>query len=89
MTRPTTHPTLRATLFSSIFFTVLPSHYTTMLTRWTKIAHLHFSAKNKNIPMERAGAVNSLKAELEMYFTLAPLSLNPKNEILVIRVLTR
>jgi hypothetical protein len=62
----TPHPTPRATLFSSTFFIILPSHYTTMLTRWKKIAQLHFSAKHDNIPMERAGAVNSLTSELTM-----------------------
>jgi hypothetical protein len=62
----TAHPTPRAALFSSTLFTILPSHYTSILTHWTKIAHLHFSAKNDDIPMERAGAINSLTAELTM-----------------------
>jgi hypothetical protein len=60
------HPTHRATLFSSTFFTILPSHYSTMLSRWEKIAHLHFSAKHDVVPTERADAISSLKAELAM-----------------------
>jgi hypothetical protein len=61
-----THPTPRAALFASTFFTVLPLHYESICTRWTKIASLHHSAKSDIIPTERAGALTTLISELEM-----------------------
>jgi hypothetical protein len=66
MTASTTHATPRATLFSSTFFAVLPSHYSTICTRWDTIARLHYASKHDFISTERAGAVSSLRSELEM-----------------------
>jgi hypothetical protein len=62
----TPHPTPRATLFSTTFWEVLPSHYDKIVDRWSKIAHLHHEAKSDILATDRAGAVSSIKAELEM-----------------------
>jgi hypothetical protein len=60
------HSTPRATLLSTMFWEVLPSHYDKIITRWTKIAHLHHAAKSDLLATDRAGAVASIKAELTM-----------------------
>ena len=62
----TPYSTPRLTLFSTTFWEVLPSHYDKIITRWSKIAHLHHEAKSDILATDRAGAVASLKAELEM-----------------------
>ncbi|CAI9628662.1 unnamed protein product [Alternaria burnsii] len=62
----TPYSTPRLTLFSTTFWEVLPSHYDKIITRWSKIAHLHHEAKSDILATDRAGAVTSLKAELEM-----------------------
>jgi hypothetical protein len=62
----TSHATPRATLLSSTFFTLLPSSYALILTRWSKIASLHVSAKSDPIPSERAGAVSTLSSQLQL-----------------------
>jgi len=62
----TTHSTPRATLLSTTFWEILPSHYDKIINRWSKIAHLHHEAKSDILATDRAGAVASIKAELEM-----------------------
>ncbi|KAF1936085.1 hypothetical protein EJ02DRAFT_459829 [Clathrospora elynae] len=62
----TGHPTPRATMFSTTFFFVLPSYYDKIDSRWEKISRLYDEAKSDVIPTKRDGAVNSLKAELEI-----------------------
>ena len=61
-----THQTSRLTLLESTFWEVLPANYDKIKQRWIKIATLHDEAKSGLLPSDRAGAVNSLKAELEM-----------------------
>ncbi|KAJ4373451.1 hypothetical protein N0V86_007590 [Didymella sp. IMI 355093] len=60
------HHTPRLTLLDSTFWEVLPANYEKIKCRWSKIATLHDEAKSDLLPSDRAGAVNSLKAELEM-----------------------
>ena len=60
------HQTPRLTLLDSTFWEVLPANYDKIKQRWIKIATLHDEAKSDLLPSDRAGAVNSLKAELEM-----------------------
>ncbi|KAI4621144.1 uncharacterized protein J4E87_006772 [Alternaria ethzedia] len=60
------HPTPRATLLSTTFWEILPSHHDKIINRWSKIAHLHHEAKSDILATDRAGAVASIKAELEM-----------------------
>ena len=62
----TPHPTPRATLLSTTFWEILPSHYDKIINRWSKIAHLHHEAKSDILATDRARAVASIKAELEM-----------------------
>lgn len=61
-----THQTPRLTLLDRTFWEVLPAHYDKIKQRWHKIATLHDEAKSDLLSSDRAGAVNSLKAELEM-----------------------
>lgn len=58
--------TPRLTLLDSTFWEVLPANYGKIKYRWIKIATLHDEAKSDLLPSDRAGAVNSLKAELEI-----------------------
>ncbi|CBY01617.1 predicted protein [Plenodomus lingam JN3] len=63
---PTTHPTPRTTLLSTTFWEVLPSHQTRITTRLTKIAYLHSQTHTCILATDRAAALASLKAEIEM-----------------------
>lgn len=56
----------RVTLFSTTFWEILPSHYDQIITRWSRIAHLYHEAKSDILATNRANAVASIKAELEM-----------------------
>lgn len=63
--------TRRLTLLDSTFWEVLPVNYDKIKQCRSKIATLHDEAKSDLLPSDllpsdRAGAVNSLKAELEM-----------------------
>ncbi|KAI8933286.1 hypothetical protein NX059_009913 [Plenodomus lindquistii] len=60
------HSTPRTTLFSTTFWEVLPSHYTSITTRFSHIAHLHSQTHTSALATDRAAALNSLKAELDM-----------------------
>jgi len=60
------HQTPRLTLLDSTFWEVLPANYEKIEQRWIKIATLRDEAKSDSLPSDRAGAVNSLKAKLEM-----------------------
>lgn len=60
------HQTPRLTLLDSTFWEVLPANYDKIKQRWIKIATFHDEAKSDLLSSDRAGAVNSLKAELEM-----------------------
>lgn len=60
------YQTPRLTLLDSTFWEVLPANYDKIKQRWIKIATLHDGVKSDLLPSDRAGAVNSLKAELEM-----------------------
>ncbi|KAF2626692.1 hypothetical protein BU25DRAFT_92873 [Macroventuria anomochaeta] len=61
-----THQTPRRTLLGQTFWEVLPAHYEKIKQRWIKIATLQDEAKSDLLSSDRAGAVNSLKAELGM-----------------------
>lgn len=61
-----THQTPRLTLLDRTFWEVLPANYDKIKQRWIKISTLHDEAKSDLLPSDRAGAVNSLEAELEM-----------------------
>jgi hypothetical protein len=61
-----THQKARLTLLDQTFWEVLPSNYNKIKQRWIKIATLYNEAKSDLLPSDRAGAINSLKAELEM-----------------------
>ncbi|KAJ4313236.1 hypothetical protein N0V94_007058 [Neodidymelliopsis sp. IMI 364377] len=61
-----THQRGRLTLLDQTFWEVLPANYDKIKQRWTKIATLYNEAKSDLLPSDRAGAINSLKAELEM-----------------------
>ncbi|KAH6638981.1 hypothetical protein C7974DRAFT_278073, partial [Boeremia exigua] len=60
------HQTPRLTLLNQTFWEVLPANYDKIKQRWKKIAKLHDEAKSDWLPSDRAGALDSLKAELEM-----------------------
>lgn len=60
------HQTPRLTLLDSTFWEILPANYDKIKQRWIKIVTLHDEAKSDLLLSDRAGAVNSLKAELEM-----------------------
>jgi hypothetical protein len=60
------HHTPRLTLLDSTFWEVLPANHEKIKRRWIKIATLHDEAKSDLLPSDREGAVNSLKAEIEM-----------------------
>ena len=60
------HQTPRIKLLDQTFWEVLPANYDKIKQRWIKIAALHDEAKSDLLPSDRAGAVNSLKAELDM-----------------------
>ena len=64
--QPPTHHTPRLTLLDQTFWEVLLTHYDKIKQRWIKIATLHSSAQSDLLASDRAGAVNSLKVELEM-----------------------
>lgn len=61
-----TYQTPRLTLIDQTFWEVLPANYDNIKRRWIKIATLHDEAKSDLLPSDRAGAVDSLKAELKM-----------------------
>jgi len=56
----------RITIFNATFWEVLPSHFTAITTRFTRIANLHSRTHSDVLATDRAGALNSLKAELDM-----------------------
>ncbi|KAJ8118926.1 hypothetical protein OPT61_g191 [Boeremia exigua] len=58
--------TPRLTLLDQTFWEVLPANYDKIKQRWVKIATLQDEAKSGLLSSDRAGAVNSLKVELEM-----------------------
>ncbi|KAF1928246.1 uncharacterized protein M421DRAFT_63273 [Didymella exigua CBS 183.55] len=58
--------TPRLTLLDSTFWQVLPANYKKITERSIKVVTLHDEAKSDLLPSDRAGAVNSLKAELEI-----------------------
>lgn len=60
------HQIPRLTLLDQTFWEILPANYDKIKQRWGKIAALHVEAKSDLLPSDRAGAVNSLKAELDM-----------------------
>ncbi|KAF9691268.1 hypothetical protein EKO04_010648 [Ascochyta lentis] len=61
-----TRPTPRLTLLDQTFWEVLPANYDKIKQRWLRIATLHEEARSDLLPSDRAGALSSLKAELEM-----------------------
>ncbi|EOA84084.1 uncharacterized protein SETTUDRAFT_33088 [Exserohilum turcica Et28A] len=61
-----THPTPHATLLSTTLSVTLPSHYTTILSRWTRIASLHHSFSTDLLATDRANANATLKTELTL-----------------------
>ncbi|KAF3054199.1 hypothetical protein E8E11_012014 [Didymella keratinophila] len=60
------HQAPRLALLDSTFWEVLPADYEKIKQRWIKIATLHGEARSDLLPSDRVGAVNSLKAELEL-----------------------
>lgn len=60
------YQTPRLTLLDSTFWEVLPANYDKIKQRWIKIATQHDEAKSDLLSSDRSGAVNSLKAELQM-----------------------
>jgi hypothetical protein len=60
------YQTPRLTLLDSTFWEVLPANYDKIKQRWIKVATLDDEARSDLLSSDRAGAVNSLKAELEM-----------------------
>ena len=62
----TAHRPTRLILLDQTFWEILPAHYHKIKQRWVKIATLHSSAQCDLRPSDRARAVESLKAELEM-----------------------
>lgn len=61
-----THQIPRLTLLDQTFWEILPANYDRIKQRWIKICTLYDDAKSNLLPSDRAGATNSLKAELEM-----------------------
>jgi transcription initiation factor IIF auxiliary subunit len=59
-------PKSRVAILDTIFWEVLPAHYEKIQTRWEKIAHLYAAAKHDQLTTDRDGAINSLKAELDI-----------------------
>ena len=62
----TAHRPTRLTLLDQTSWEILPAHYRNIKQRWIKIATLHSSAQCGLLPADRARAVKSLEAELEM-----------------------
>jgi hypothetical protein len=56
----------RTHLFDSTFWQVLPAHDDKIEVRWTLIARLYHESSAAIMATDRAGGINSLKAELEM-----------------------
>lgn len=63
-----TRQTPRLTLRDSTFWENLAANYYKIKQRWAKIATLHAAreARLDLLPSDRAGALNSLKAEFDM-----------------------
>lgn len=58
--------TPRLSLLNSAFWEVLPANYDKIKQRSNKLFTLYNEARSDLLPSDRAGATNSLKAELEM-----------------------
>ncbi|KAF2851990.1 hypothetical protein T440DRAFT_447478 [Plenodomus tracheiphilus IPT5] len=66
---PRHHPTPHKTLLSNTFWEILPSHYTSIIHRVTHISTLHTQTHSALLLTDRAAALASLNAELDMLET--------------------
>ncbi|KAA8617599.1 hypothetical protein Ptr902_02506 [Pyrenophora tritici-repentis] len=61
------HHIPRTALLSKILSVVLPSQYSTISTRFSKIARLHHSTRHDPLATDRADALNALRVELGIF----------------------